>query len=222
MNFMLGHRLAAPARKEGPVRVSLVKIRDASADEMAEVADIRIAAYERGGFISPDSGYAPTLRGLGADGNGEVFVATMSTTGSQHAASNRGDEPGAADDSRATERIIGTVMLQTWPHAGEVVTGPHEAEIRALAVRPEAQGLGAGKQLLRHLLGRASALGISHLVLCTTPGMRTAHHLYEREGFVRLPERDWSPGPGDTLLVYGLRLDGTAAGCGGIDGTSIT
>ncbi len=44
---------------------------------MAEVGDIRIAAYRSGGFISADSGYAPTLRGLGADGNGEVLVATV-------------------------------------------------------------------------------------------------------------------------------------------------
>ena len=36
--------------------------------------------------------------------------------------------------------------------------------------------------------------------------MRTAHRLYERAGFVRLPERDWSPVPGVNLLVYGLRL----------------
>jgi ribosomal protein S18 acetylase RimI-like enzyme len=166
-----------------------VEIREAAHAEMVEVGDIRIAAYQGGGFISPDSGYAPTLRGLGAEGDGEVFVATAPASGQ-------------------AERIIGTIMLQTWPHAGEVVTGPHEAEIRALAVRPELQGQGVGRKLLRHTLGRASELGISHLVLCTTPQMRTAHRLYEQEGFVRLPERDWSPAPGEPLLVYGLRLDG--------------
>ncbi len=155
---------------------------------MSEVGDIRLAAYNDGGYIPPDSGYAPTLRGLGADGQGEVLVATVPHAG----------QP---------ERIIGTVMLQTWPHAGEVVTGPHEAEIRALAVRPEVQGQGIGRRLLRQVLGRASELGISNLVLCTTPQMRTAHRLYEQEGFVRLPERDWSPVPGEPLLVYGLRLD---------------
>lgn len=154
---------------------------------MAEVGDIRVAAYQSGGYMSADSGYAPVLRGLGTDGNGEVLVAT-------------------ATEGQA-ERIVGTIMLQPWPHAGEIVTGPHEAEIRALAVRPEAQGQGVGRRLLRHLLGRASELGISHLVLCTTPQMRTAHRLYEQEGFVRLPERDWSPAPGEPLLVYGLRLD---------------
>jgi hypothetical protein len=57
--------------------MGLVMIRGASPAEMAEVGDIRIAAYRNGGFISADSGYAPTLRGLGADGNGEVLVATV-------------------------------------------------------------------------------------------------------------------------------------------------
>jgi len=46
-------------------------------------------------------------------------------------------------------------------------------------------------------------------VLCTEPAMRVAHRLYEQAGFVRLPERDWTPAPGTTLLVYGLNLDAT-------------
>jgi ribosomal protein S18 acetylase RimI-like enzyme len=165
---------------------------------MAEVGDIRIEAYVSDGFLSADSGYAPTLRGLGADGNGEVLVATVPHRGQR--------DPGSARDE--AERIVGTIMLQPWPHAGEVVTGPDEAEIRALAVRPEAQGQGIGRTLLRHLMRRASELKVRHLVLCTEPTMRVAHRMYEQEGFVRLPERDWSPAPGTTLLVYGMHLNG--------------
>ena len=152
------------------------------------------------------AGHAPTLRALGADGNGEVLVATVPAADSTQA-----DGDHAADGQRGQERIIGTIMLQLWPHAGEAVTGPDEAEIRALAVRPEVQGQGVGRTLLRQLLQRASELGIPHLVLCTEPAMRVAHRLYTQEGFVRLPERDWSPAPGTTLLVYGLRLNGAAA-----------
>lgn len=168
---------------------------------MAEVGDIRIAAYVNDGFIAADSGYAPTLRGLGADGHGEVLVATMPAS-----APHRAD--GSAHDP--ADRIVGTIMLQPWPYAGEVVTGPEEAEIRALAVRPEVQGQGVGRTLLRHLLRRATEMGIRHLVLCTERSMRVAHRMYEQEGFVRLPERDWSPATGTTLLVYGLRLNGVA------------
>jgi ribosomal protein S18 acetylase RimI-like enzyme len=179
-------------------------IRGASPAEMAEVGDIRIAAYRNGGFISADSGYAPMLRALGADGNGEVLVATVPRD-SPRAAEDPPGEPGQA------ERVVGTIMLQLWPYAGEAIIGPDEAEIRALAVRPEVQGQGVGRRLLRHLLGRARELGIRHLVLCTEPAMSAAQRLYEQEGFVRLPERDWSPAPGTTLLVYGLLLNGAAA-----------
>jgi ribosomal protein S18 acetylase RimI-like enzyme len=169
-----------------------VQIRDAAPGELTEVGDIRIGAYQAGGFISPESGYAQTLRGLGGDGTGHVLVACL---------------PGNGDHARG-ERIVGTIMLQTWPDCGPVVAGPDEAEIRALAVRPHVQGQGVGRQLLTRLIERASRLGVRHLVLCTEPGMRAAHHLYEQAGFVRLPERDWSPAPEVRLLVYSMNLDG--------------
>jgi len=157
---------------------------------MSIVGEIRIAAYEAGGFMSADSAYAPTLRDLGANGNGQVLVATVPALGAR--------------------QIVGTIMLQTWPDTGPVVAGPHEAEIRALAVSPLSQGTGIGRTLLQHALERAGQLGVRHLVLCTEPAMRVAHRLYEQAGFVRLPERDWSPSPGTTLLVYGLKLDAKA------------
>lgn len=136
--------------------------------------------------MSPQSGYAPTLRALGASGDGTVLVAVP-----------------AGDDNL----ILGTVMLQYWPKAGQVVTSPDEAEIRALAVAPDGQGRGIGSELLRAVIERAAQRGIRHLVLVTQPDMRAAHHLYEREGFTRLPGRDWSPVPGAILLAYGLMLN---------------
>jgi hypothetical protein len=39
--------------------------------------------------------------------------------------------------------------------------------------------------------------------------MRTAHRMYEKAGFTRLPERDWAPGDAQSreqLMVFGLRL----------------
>ena len=160
-------------------------VRDARPDELAEAGEIRVAAYVADGFMSPDSGYAPTLRALGLDGNGAVLVAVAQ------------DEDGP---------ILGTVMLQPWPHAGQVVAGRDEAEIRALAVIPEARGRGAGDALLRAVIERAAQQGVRHLVLLTQPEMAVAQRLYQRAGFRRLPDRDWSPVPGVTLLAYGLTL----------------
>ena len=158
-------------------------IRDAHPDEFEEIGDIRVDAYLADGFLSPDSGYAPHLRELGADGTGQVLVA-------------------AGPDGL----LIGTVMLQFWPQAGQVVKGPGEAEMRALAVRPEARGSGLGRALVAAAMARARQQGVRDLLLLTQPEMKAAHHLYDDAGFARLAERDWSPEPGVELLAYRLQL----------------
>ncbi len=97
-------------------------------------------------------------------------------------------------------------MLQLWPDAGHVVSGPGDAEVRALAVAPEARGRGVGRALLQAVTDQARARGVRHLVLCTQQTMLAAQHLYTEAGFRRMPERDWEPVPGFTLLAYGLVL----------------
>ena len=171
-----------------------VHIRNATPAEMPAVGEIRLAAYKSGGFLAPDSPYAAHLRDLGTHGDGHVLVAVL---------------PGSGDPGSADGRIIGTIMLQSWPHTGPVATAASEAEIRALAVIPGAQRAGIGKALLDAVIDRATGTAVQHLVLSTQTDMRAAHRLYERAGFRRLPDRDWSPAPGVTLLAYGLRLPGT-------------
>jgi ribosomal protein S18 acetylase RimI-like enzyme len=179
-----------------------VEIRDARPDEFAELGDVRLAAYAADGFLSPQSTYASTLRALGADGVGHVLVAVEGER------SDSASQPGgAARPVSGRGRILGTVMLQGWPQADEILTGPEEAEIRALAVVPDARGTGLGWELLVAVIGRAAAAGVQRLVLLTRPDMKAAHHLYEKAGFTRLPERDWSPEPGLVLLAYALVLD---------------
>ena len=36
--------------------------------------------------------------------------------------------------------------------------------------------------------------------------MKAAQHLYEEAGFIRRPERDWAPEPGDPLLAFSLQI----------------
>ena len=81
-----------------------------------------------------------------------------------------------------------------------------EAGLRMLAVRPSAQGRGVGRTLLDACVDRARAEGRRALMLHTTPWMTAAHRLYERAGFTRLPERDWTPEPDVPLLAYRLAL----------------
>jgi GNAT superfamily N-acetyltransferase len=166
-----------------------VIVRDALPGELAEVGEIRVAAYVADGFMSPDSGYAPTLRALGGDGDGEILVAV--------------DEGGG--------RMLGTVTLQFWPHGGEIGVGRDEAEIRALAVVPGEQGRGTGTALLKAVIERAERAGVRRLLLLTQQEMKTAQRMYQRAGFLRLPDRDWSPVEGVNLLAYGLPLPGDRA-----------
>ncbi|WP_020136669.1 GNAT family N-acetyltransferase [Streptomyces sp. 351MFTsu5.1] len=104
-------------------------------------------------------------------------------------------------------RLLGGVTYV--PHGGPLaeLASPAEAEIRMLAVAHEARGRGVGQALVQACVDRAAATG-TDLVLCTQPTMRSAHRIYERLGFTRVPERDWKPIPGNdfTLLTYKLTL----------------
>jgi ribosomal protein S18 acetylase RimI-like enzyme len=158
-----------------------VIIREARPDELPAIGDLREAAYAAGGFLNTE--YAPQLRALGSQGDGMVLV---------------------ADSTDGT--LAGTIMLVLPPLGGEIVHGPDEAEIRALAVAPGTQGSGLGTALVQAAMERATAAGARRAVLSTLPQMRAAHRLYERAGFTRLPGRDWSPRPGITLLAYSRDL----------------
>ncbi|MFE7166510.1 GNAT family N-acetyltransferase [Streptomyces sp. NPDC057616] len=83
---------------------------------------------------------------------------------------------------------------------------PSEAEIRMLAVAHAARGRGVGQALVGACVDRARNAGCTGVVLSTQHAMHAAHRIYERHGFVRVPERDWRPMPGHdfTLLTYEL------------------
>jgi ribosomal protein S18 acetylase RimI-like enzyme len=83
-----------------------------------------------------------------------------------------------------------------------------EAGIRMLAVDPACQGRGIGRALTEWCVERARAAGRVRLVLHTGEFMPAAVHLYERMGFERLPELDFSPAPGIDLIAYSHDLCG--------------
>ncbi len=68
----------------------------------------------------------------------------------------------------------------------------NDAGIRMLAVAGDARGHGVGTALVRACLARARADGRARIWLHTTPEMTAAHRIYEREGFRRAPEADWT------------------------------
>ena len=163
-----------------------VIVRPARRAELAAVGELRVAAYQAQNLLSANPPYANTLRTLGADGQGEVLV--------------------ALDGNRDGEEILGSIMLDPWHVRSEIARAPDEAEIRGLAVAPAAQGRGVGANLVRAVIDRAAARGARRLLLSTQPAMTAAQRLYLATGFTRLPDRDWSPTPGLTLLAFSLPL----------------
>lgn len=81
-----------------------------------------------------------------------------------------------------------------------------EASIRMLGVDPAAQRHGVGRSLVDACIQSARALGRRAIFLHSTPVMTTAHALYGRAGFVRVPQRDWQPAPEVPLLAFRLDL----------------
>ncbi|MFI6459463.1 GNAT family N-acetyltransferase [Streptomyces sp. NPDC050528] len=108
------------------------------------------------------------------------------------------------------DRLLGGVTFV--PSGGPMadIAQPGEAEIRMLAIARDARGKGAGEALVRACVDRARATeGCTAVVLSTQRTMHAAHRIYERLGFTRTPDRDWTPLPeldDITLLTYELTL----------------
>lgn len=167
--------------------MSLV-IRRAEPADLDTIGEITVRAYVEGGFTRPDADYVATLADARSRADGAELWVAVSSDGA----------------------VLGSVCCAPPGSAFNEIPAPAEAEMRMLAVSPEAQGGGVGEALARHCIQRARALGLSALALSSLPSMHAAHRIYERLGFVRKPDRDWSPVPGIELIAY--RLDLTQGG----------
>jgi ribosomal protein S18 acetylase RimI-like enzyme len=157
-----------------------LEIRPATPEEFAAVGELCVAAYEP--FLRPAGDYADVLRDAARRAvDAELLVAV-------------------------DEVLLGTVTFV--PHGGSLgeLATPEETEFRMLAVSPAAQGRGVGSALLRRVVDASTELGRAGVVCSSQASMRAAHRIYERVGFTRAPERDWSPLPGVDLLAFTLRL----------------
>lgn len=98
-------------------------------------------------------------------------------------------------------RIVATVTLAAHGSQWAEIAKPDELEVRMLAVAPEARRQGIAAKLLSDAMRHVQNLGLSALVLSSEAPMCGAHRLYEKLGYIRQPDRDWSVA-GYELLVY--------------------
>lgn len=166
----------------GPV--SDTTIRPAADGDLAQLGRLTVRAYVAGGHLAATDAYLVQLADPAGRREGcDLLVAVDGDGG-----------------------LLGGVSL-VHPHSPQrEIAGPGEAEIRVLAVDPDAQGRGVGAALVAACLDRARAAGYPAVALCVIEGNEGAARLYDRFGFVRDPDRDWEPGPGVRLRAYRLAL----------------
>ena len=103
-----------------------------------------------------------------------------------------------------SENIIGSVLLSP---AGtlHVIDRAGWAYVRLMAVSPLARGRGVGAALISECIRMARSWGASAVGLHTIDVMRAAMRMYEKTGFVRMPQLDIQVG--EVLLIgYGYEL----------------
>jgi GNAT superfamily N-acetyltransferase len=166
-----------------------LSLRDGRLDDRAAIEAVTLAAYEQYAAVLPARFWAAyrqnILETLAAADPSTMIVAEMA---------------GA---------VVGSVLLCP---AGSVMPDPgigHDLrfavpEVRLLAVGPAGRGRGVGRRLMEECITRTRAGGAPALTLHTTDIMAVAMRLYERMGFARAAELDFSPAPG--MLVKGYRI----------------
>ena len=162
-----------------------VVVRRVEPADYGEVARLTVAAYAADGQLAGENGYERVLADVATRAaEGEVLVAANSQTG----------------------HLLGAVTFVLPGSRYAELARDGEAEFRTLAVDPAAQRRGVARALVQACLDRAAALGCTAVVICFRDFSAAAPKLYEGFGFVREPERDWSPLPGVRLLALRLSL----------------
>ena len=171
-----------PSAPLPPPGAASVRVGPAGAGDFRRIAELTAGVYR-------DEGYA-----------GEEYLVELADVAGRAV---RAELLVARDDDGT---VVGSVALVLDGEFGEVLESADEAGFRMLVVDATVRGRGVGELLVGACLDRARAAGKRRMVISTDPRMTSAHRLYERLGFTRLPGRDWSPLPGVHLMAYARDL----------------
>lgn len=158
--------------------MSDVVVRRARPEDLEAAGEVTVAAYAE--FTEgPDDHYVALLRDAARrDREAELWVAERDGT------------------------VLGTVTIALPGSPWREIAAEDEGEFRMLAVSPDDRRRGVGEVLTALVMDRFRSLGFRGVVLSSLAQMTAAHRVYERHGFRRAPERDWSPVAGVDLIAF--------------------
>lgn len=153
----------------GTPATATVVLRRARPEDYRSIGELTVAAYVKGGHMSPEDSYLRELVKV-SDRAEQARIIVAEVDGV----------------------VAGSATLADHHEPFAEVSRPGETEFRMLAVSPQFQGRGVARQLVRHIVALAqNRPEITAVALCSLESMTTAHQLYRSEGFVEDPSRDF-------------------------------
>lgn len=160
-----------------------LSVRRAGDDELSTIGAVTGDAYAADGLFAHESGYEADVRDAHSrHADGEIWVAEVEGV------------------------VVGSVTYCPPGSFHRELARDDEGEFRMLAVSPAARRGGIGQALVEKCIERAREEGLRAIVICSMREMTSAHRLYDRMGFVRDPDLDWSPAVNVILLAFRLPL----------------
>jgi ribosomal protein S18 acetylase RimI-like enzyme len=157
-------------------------IRVATDDDVAAAGALTAQAYHTDGLVSDGDDYVDELMdAVRRAREARLLVARTPT--------DAFDDSGSEDDD--VPALVGTLTIAPAGTSYAEIAEPGEVELRMLAVAPWARRRGIAEALVRAAMREAVTLRAGRVVLSTLEEMTSAHKLYDRLCFTRVPERDW-------------------------------
>jgi ribosomal-protein-alanine N-acetyltransferase len=107
----------------------------------------------------------------------------------------------AADQYTDGSGVVGYVVGDATPNHGRDI-----GHVKDIAVRPDAQGSGLGRRLLRRAVSQLAAVGVSVVKLEVRASNTKAQRLYDSEGFEPVKKEPRYYGDGEAAYVMALEV----------------
>jgi GNAT superfamily N-acetyltransferase len=173
--------------RQGKAKSDSLVIRDALPEELDAVSRLLRAAFQQYADSIPGEAWQFYLQDI-VDVRGRLVESGLIV-------------------ARLGGRLAGTISLYLNPAKSSEGGWPEGwAALRLLGVHPVYRGRGIGRALMEECFQRCRSAGIAQVGLHTTAIMDVARRMYEKMGFVRVPEYDFHPRPGVVIMAYRLDL----------------